>query len=276
MLKLNWKRLFEKIVPMNVIYRKLSISRPFKRILTKRRLQSTSSIDPLSYATEERKISDSENSHIPLSAQQSTPVEILEYKSQPYKYAYNIILIGDSNVGKSCLKDFYLDREFNSCQPSTLVIDFQTAYTQIEGDNLAINIWDAAGHPSFKHFASCYYKKCCAVLLVFSLTDKRSFCSIQNWLLRARKESPAVVYALVGNKVDAKAKREVSAEEAREFAQFNDLYYYETTCIEGTNVENLFSNTIQMLYKISIKSKHESLRKFGIKLGIEAPILKHK
>ena len=257
-------------------HRKLSISRPFKRILTRRRLQSTISIDPLAYDTEEVKLSSAGATHNPLSAQQSTPLEIQEFKSQPYKYAYNIILIGDSNVGKSCLKDFYLDREFNSCQPSTLVVDFQTAYTQIEGNNLAINIWDAAGHPSFKNFASCYYKKCCGILLVFSLTDKRSFYSIQNWLSKAKKESPAVVYVLVGNKVDVKAKREVLAEDAREFAQLNDLYYYETTCMEGTSVEDMFSNTIQMLYKISIKSKQENLKKYGIKLGIEAPIPKYK
>ena len=254
----------------------MSISRPFKRILTKRRLQSTSSIDPLDYTEDENKETGLDSKHEPLSSQQSVPLDIIEYKSQPYKYAYNIILIGDSNVGKSCLKDFYLDREFNSCQPSTLVVDFQRAYTQIENDNLAINIWDAAGHPSFKNFASSYYKKCCAVLLVFSLTDKLSFFSIQNWLSKARKESPATVYVLVGNKVDVKAKREVSAEDAREFAQFNDLYYYETTCMDGTSVEDMFSNTIQMLYKISIKSKQESLRKFGIKLGIEATIFKNK
>ena len=91
---------------IRLFHRKLSISRPFKRILTRRRLQSTISIDPLAYDTEEVQLSSAGATHNPLSAQQSTPLEIQEFKSQPYKYAYNIILIGDSNVGKSCFERF--------------------------------------------------------------------------------------------------------------------------------------------------------------------------
>ena len=240
----------------------MSVSRPFKQLLYKRRLYSSPSLDPSAVEFKEA-------THSPVCAQLSTPVEITDYKSQPYRYAYNIILIGDSNVGKSCMKDYYLDREFNSCQPSTLVVDFQTAYTQVDGHNLVVNIWDAAGHPSFKIFASSYYKKCCAILLIFSMTDIASFESIQNWLSKARKDSPAVVYLLVGNKVDAKEKREVSSEDAREYAQFNDLFYFETTCMGGSSVEDMFYSTIQMLYKISTKTKQDGLKKLGIKIGIQ-------
>ncbi|KAI6659286.1 Ras-related protein rab-2a [Oopsacas minuta] len=247
---------------------KMSITRPFRQILNRKRLHSTPSIEPSGSIANEYK----DSIHTPISVQLSTPVEIIEYKSQPYKYAYNIILIGDSNVGKSCLKDYYLDREFNSCQPSTLVVDFQTAYAKVDDNNLVVNIWDAAGHSSFKMFASSYYKKCCAILLVFSLTDKRSFESIQNWLMKAKADSPAVVYVLIGNKVDAKDKREVSSADAREYAQFNDLYYYETTCMGGTSVEDMFYNTIQMLYKISTKTKQEGLKKLGIKVGLKAAL----
>ena len=252
----------------------MSISRPFKQFLNKRRLHSTTSVNYIDNIQTDLQPTTSKESHIdtvhtPINSQNSTPFDTFEIELPSYRYSYNIILVGDSNVGKSCLKDSYMEREFNSCQPSTLVIDFKTAYTNLEGDNLAINLWDAAGHPSFKMFARSYYKKCCAILLVFSFTNKASFESLKDWLDFAKKESPAVVFVLVGNKADAKDRGEVTSEEAREFAQLNDLYYYETTCTKGSTVENMFQNTVKQLYNISTKSKDENLQKYGIKLGTQ-------
>lgn len=263
----------------------MSLTRPFKAFLSKRKLHSTSSVEynicqgvskrntQLRDVEDFKKFSlpEGNHNHIGLTIQTSTPLSQDDTFQQittqeEHRFAYDVIMVGNSNVGKSCIKDFYLDREFNTCQPSTLVADFTSAYLEIEGEKVCINLWDTAGHPSFLQFSDAYFKRCCAVILVYAVNDFKSFSVIQNWIDKAKKSSSAKIYILVGNKSDiSKEKREVSMEEAKEFAMINDLYYYETSCRTGTNVNEVFTNTFKRLYAISTSNKIDQLATFGIK-----------
>ena len=58
-----------------------------------------------------------------------------------------------------------------------------------------------------------------------------------------------IIY-LIGNKIDIKDKREVTKEEADEFAKLNNLKYYETSAKDGTNVDLIFNDIGQELVRI--------------------------
>ena len=45
---------------------------------------------------------------------------------------------------------------------------------------------------------------------------------------------------LIGNKIDLENKREVSYEEGKNFAEENDLLFFETSAKEGNNIQEIF------------------------------------
>ena len=77
-------------------------------------------------------------------------------------------------------------------------------------------MWDTAGQEKFKTIVSAYYKGAHGIILVYDITDKRSFQDVQNWLDESEKYSKEnVVRILVGNKKDLDSTREVHYREAK-------------------------------------------------------------
>jgi Ras-related protein Rab-1A len=78
-------------------------------------------------------------------------------------------------------------------------------------------------------------------LLVFDITDRKSFIDIENWMIEAEKyANQKIVKILIGNKSDMEANREVSKEEARAFAASMGMEYIETSAKTTQNVEKTF------------------------------------
>ena len=45
-----------------------------------------------------------------------------------------------------------------------------------------LQLWDTAGQEKFKTITSAYYKGANGIILVFDITDRKSFLDLQNWL----------------------------------------------------------------------------------------------
>lgn len=81
------------------------------------------------------------------------------------------------------------------------------------------------------------------VIIVYDITKRNSFLSLQKWINEVRNYTASnVVCALVGNKCDLPSEREVSVEEAEEVCNLipEILFQIETSAKENTNVENAF------------------------------------
>lgn len=84
------------------------------------------------------------------------------------------------------------------------------------------NFRDTAGQERFRSVTRSYYRGAAGALLVYDVSSRDSFSSLQNWLTDARSlASPSIVVILVGNKKDLEAQREVSYQEASQFAKEN-------------------------------------------------------
>ncbi|KAJ7552336.1 hypothetical protein O6H91_06G050700 [Diphasiastrum complanatum] len=55
---------------------------------------------------------------------------------------------------------------------------------------------------------------------------------------------------LVGNKADLANLRDVSIEDAKEYAEKEGLFFIETSALESTNVESAFYTVLSEIYKI--------------------------
>ena len=166
--------------------------------------------------------------------------------SQDYDYLFKILLLGDSDVGKSSLILRYTDETFNSKLVNSIGVDFKMKKREIDGKIIKVQIWDTAGHERFRTITYGYYRGANAIIIVFDLSDKKSFISITEWLKQIEKHANENVFKfLVGNKSDLVDKRQITYEEAKQYADEHDLPYIETSAKEGININELFDSSIK-------------------------------
>lgn len=100
----------------------------------------------------------------------------------------------------------------------------------INGTKAKLQIWDTAGQERFKAVCRSYYRGASGALLVYDVTRRSTFQHLLNWLNDAKVlTSPNTVMLMIGNKTDLDGSREVSYEEASNFAAENNLTYIETS-----------------------------------------------
>lgn len=87
-------------------------------------------------------------------------------------------------------------------------------------------------------------------MLVYDITKRQTFDHVARWLeeLRGHADNNIVVM-LIGNKCDLADRREVSTEDAQEFAQTEGLFFFETSALEATNVEAAFITALSEIYR---------------------------
>ena len=178
--------------------------------------------------------------------------------SQDYDYLFKVLLLGDSDVGKSSLILRYTEETFNSKLVNSIGVDFKMKKKEIDGKVIKVQIWDTAGHERFRSITYSYYRGANAIIIVFDLSDKKSFISITEWLKQIEKHAKENVFKfLVGNKSDLVDQRQVSYEEAKQYADDHDLPYIETSAKEGININELFDSSIKTFLNKSNTFKGE-------------------
>lgn len=137
-----------------------------------------------------------------------------------YDLLYKIIIIGDSNVGKSNILSRYTKDQFQGNSKATVGVELGTKFVKVEGVGAKLQIWDTAGQERYRSLTSSYYKGCHGCFIVYDITNEQSFESINTWYEQAVKEAGKdVSIILVGNKCDLENERKVSKEKGEEKAK---------------------------------------------------------
>ncbi len=69
--------------------------------------------------------------------------------------------------------------------------------------SVKIQIWDLGGRERFRNIISSYYERAHGIMLVYDITDLKSFEDLNKWLIKIGKnESENIYKILVGNKYD--------------------------------------------------------------------------
>ncbi|KAM7391006.1 hypothetical protein PAMP_021724 [Pampus punctatissimus] len=132
-------------------------------------------------------------------------------------------------VGKSCLLHQFTEKKFMADCPHTIGVEFGTRIMEVHGQKVKLQIWDTAGQERFRAVTRSYYRGAAGALMVYDIT--------RYWTERAPKRA-AVVIILIGNKADLEAQRDVTYEEAKQFAEEN-----------GENVEEAFLEAAKRIYQ---------------------------
>lgn len=82
-------------------------------------------------------------------------------------------------------------------------IDFKIKSLPLDDKKLKLQIWDTAGQERFRTITTAYYRGAMGILLVYDVTDERSFQNVKNWMKQIEQHaSENVNRVLIGNKCD--------------------------------------------------------------------------
>ncbi|XP_061595477.1 ras-related protein Rab-39B-like [Cololabis saira] len=168
-------------------------------------------------------------------------------------YQFRLIVIGDSTVGKSCLIRRFTEGRFAQVSDPTVGVDFFSRLVEIEpGKRIKLQIWDTAGQERFRSITRAYYRNSVGGLLLFDITNRRSFQNVHTWLEEARShvQPHAIVFLLVGHKCDLEAQRQVSQHEAQKLAGAYGMRYVETSARDAINVEKAFVDLTREIFEL--------------------------
>lgn len=158
-----------------------------------------------------------------------------------YDMLFKLLLIGDSGVGKTCILFRFSDDNFNNTFISTIGIDFKIKTIELRGKKIKLQIWDTAGQERFHTITTSYYRGAMGIMLVYDITNSKSFDNIAKWLRNIQEHANEDVEKMIlGNKCDMEDKRVISKERGESIARDNGIRFLETSAKTNVNIDKAF------------------------------------
>ena len=163
-----------------------------------------------------------------------------------------LLIIGDSTVGKTSILCRYANGIFNANYLATIGLDNFTKDEIIDNKTIRIKIWDTAGQEKYQSLTKGFFRNAQGIMVVFDVTNSETYKDIKYWTqsIKAYMSSDIdkISVIIIGNKIDS-IEREVKMGEAEVYCQELGYPYFETSAKTGENVDE----TIKYLVKQVIK-----------------------
>ena len=187
--------------------------------------------------------------------------------SNNYDFVIKLLLIGDSGVGKSCLLLKFAEDSFTPSFLSTIGIDYKIKTIKINNKTIKLQIWDTAGQERFRTITTAYYRGAMGILLVYDITNLKSFENIINWINNIESNSnDQVKIILLGNKFDIGNKRIVETLQGKNLAKKYNIDFFETSAKTGFNVDNAFMSITKEIFQNLTKKESFNTKDIEINL----------
>ena len=171
-------------------------------------------------------------------------------EEEHYEMMFKVVIVGDSFVGKTNIMSKYLKNEFQEDSKATVGVEFGSKQFKIEGHTIRAQIWDTAGQERYKSITSAYYKGAKGAFVVYDITRKDSFDSVEKWvndLISSADRKLTII--VIGNKNDLEEQRTITKEEGQEKANKLNVAFLETSALSGDNLDKAFEMMMKEVYK---------------------------
>ncbi len=171
---------------------------------------------------------------------------------EEYDYIFKVLLIGNSDVGKSSIILRYVDETWTDVFVPTIGVDFKVKTLKVDNKQVKMQIWDTAGQERFRTVVSSYFRGSHGLFLIYDITNRDSFKNLENWLKEIEGEaSEKVLKILIGNKCDLEEDRDIKFEEGQAFANRNGMQFMETSAKANTNINEAFEALAKLMIKFT-------------------------
>ena len=177
---------------------------------------------------------------------------------------YKILLLGDATVGKTCFLLRYTDDTFLDLHMATIGLDYRLKTMILENHKIVkVQLWDTAGQDKFRAITRNYYKGARGIILIYDVTNIKSYENIKKWINEIKEEiSEKVSIVLIANKIDNEPERKISREQGEKLAKDNDVTFFETSAKTGEGVNESVFYLVQKIIETDpeIKNKGKNLK----------------
>ena len=150
----------------------------------------------------------------------------------------NIMTLGNSEVGKTCYILKYTENFFQELYLTTVGIDFKVKTETINDKQYKLFFYDTTGQEKYKSIALNIIRNAQGIILMYDITNKKSFESIPDWIKSIRdSKGENFPMILLGNKLDKEDIRIISEKEGKELADKYGIKFFETSNKTGVNVQ---------------------------------------
>ena len=173
-----------------------------------------------------------------------------------------LLLVGNSNVGKTSIILQYIDNFFPKGHLSTIGVEFKVKTFEYRSFKIDLQIWDTSGQERFHSITKNFFRNADCIFFVYDITNYKSFEDAKIWIKEAEEIGNFFQKMLIGNKCDLVEKREVSEEELNNYSKENNIISLEMSAKEKNNLNEAFNEMIKLIFKD--KSDEEIIRDFGV------------
>lgn len=154
-----------------------------------------------------------------------------------------IIIIGNSNVGKSCILNRFIDDEYKKLD-CTLGIDFRVKKLMVDKETVSLQIWDTAGQEKYATYTNCVYRGADAIIVVYSVDNMESFACLDSWFETIENLVPELsksCLCLVGSKADLDGVPVIKYEEGLKYANKKGINFFQCSALKNYNINTIFT-----------------------------------
>ena len=137
-----------------------------------------------------------------------------EQKGKTEMILYKILILGNSSVGKTSFLVRFCDEKFDPETLTTVGVDYKKKFIKRNEKKIKLHIYDTAGQERFRAIARNLYKNADGIVLMYDISNKKSFQDIKDWLnsIKDNIDFNKIGIVIVGNKIDLEEERVVDQE----------------------------------------------------------------
>lgn len=144
-------------------------------------------------------------------------------------------------MGKTSILFKFSEDTFSPAFISTIGIDFKIRTIEVDGRKIKLQVWDTAGQERFKTITTAYYRGAMGIMLVYDVSNLKSFENISNWIRNIEMHATQDVELMIlGNKCDIADKRQITREKGEQLALQHSIKFLETSAKANINIEEAF------------------------------------
>lgn len=172
-----------------------------------------------------------------------------------YEQLVKILILGDSNVGKTNFLLRFTENNFMENHITTIGFDYKSSILEIDGKKIKLQVWDTAGQERFMSVTKNLLLKVQGVIIMYDITNFSSFENTKKWISSIKENTFSnMPIILIGNKCDLEANRQVPFSNLKDYAEELRIEFFEGSAKEDVNVINSFQSLAKLILKNSNSS----------------------
>ena len=163
---------------------------------------------------------------------------------------FKLIMLGDSDVGKSDIPLRAFTNKFDSNYQATIGFEFILMHFRVNELKMKLQVWDTCGQEMYRSLIQGFYRNASLAIIIYNVCSEETYKGLDSWIKDFKVHAgPDVPFFIVGNNKEAESAKVISTEEAEIFADKSGAkFFIECSSKTGNNINEIFIEAAKCLY----------------------------